>query len=81
MPRTITGELRKWRLLHNKQSDKVVVGTMYYDIHGIYFDGDEAVIQFIKWEEDGSNFYAVTNQSSIRCPKDEELPHDPRKAN
>ena len=66
---TITGELRKWRQYPNKSC---VVGYMYNDTKGIWFDGEEAVIVYNNWHE-GSGFYlAVTNNSAVKCYKDEE---------
>jgi hypothetical protein len=73
---TITGELRKWRLLVKPDVMKqgIVMGKMYNDVNDIWEDGEDAVIHISQWIE-SSNFYlAVTHHSAIKCPKDEEKP-------
>lgn len=75
MSQTITGELRKWRLLARPTSDGgmgVVVGKMYNDVHDIWEDGDDAVIHIRDWIESANFYLAVTHHSCIKCPKDEE---------
>lgn len=72
---TITGELRKWRLL-NKPSggalNGIVRGKMYNDLNDIWEDGDDAVLHIKDWVESANFFLAVTHKTCIKCPKDEE---------
>lgn len=79
MSQTITGELRKWRLLvkPNNGALGVVVGYMYNDTHDIWDDGDNAVIQIRDWVESANFFLAVTHHSAIKCMKDEEKMNGP----
>ena len=71
--RTITGELRKWRLLRPKgEVPNTVIGYMYNDLNDIWEDGDEAVIRFIYWWEAASYYLIGTKTSCIKLEKDEE---------
>lgn len=69
---TITGELRKWR---RDIPHSCVIGIMYNDVRAIWFDGEGAVIVYQRWEDCGQYFLAVTQNSAIKCMKDEELPN------
>lgn len=62
----VTGELRKWR-----RNGMTICGKMYNDAKGIWFDGEDAVVVFQRWEESPTYFLAVTAQSAIKCSKDE----------
>lgn len=74
---TITGELRKWRLLLKPiaTSQGIVMGKVYNDANEIWEDGDDAVIHISEWVESTNFYLAVTHHSAIKCPKDEELPN------
>ncbi len=73
-PHTITGELRKWRLLVKPglMQQGIVMGKMYNDTNDIWEDGEDAVIHISDWVESVQFFLAVTHHSAIRCMKDEE---------
>lgn len=74
---TITGELRKWRLLVKPnlhlQAEGIIKGYMYNDAHDIWEDGDDAVIHIVDWVESANFYLAVTHKTAIKCMKDEEL--------
>lgn len=79
---TITGELRKWRLLQPKVCKTgTVIGYMYDDALDIWEDGENAVIRFRDLVESANFYLAVTNHSCIKLPKDEEVPNVATKGN
>lgn len=49
------------------------MGKMYNDVNDIWEDGDDAVIHISDWVESTNFYLAVTHNSAIKCPKDEEL--------
>jgi len=70
---TITGELRKWRLMQPKyQKSGTVIGYMFNDELDIWEDGEEAVIRFVDFIEAPNYYLVVCNHSCIKLPKDEE---------
>lgn len=71
---TITGELKKWRLMQPKGSKTgTVIGAMYHDANDIWEEGEEAVIWFKDWVESLHFYLAVTALGGcIKLAKDEE---------
>lgn len=79
---TITGELRKWHHDIDSAGNKVLVGQMYNDIHGIWDNGDAAVLHYKDLYESANFYLAVVNSNTcIKCPKDEEVPSANKKVN